>query len=275
MMIREWAFSAVSDGFHQTWKTRSPCSPTGTFALWVSPCATCSSTRAWSSKTSATRTGPPPDYNRESWLREKFTLGFPFPNIPYYVDDDVKITQSVAILRYLGRKHDLAGSNDQETTELDLLEQQARDMFLTIPYQAANVPGCKGGLEWYAENMDFVLEPWEKHLSDRKWALGDRLTYVDFMLYEGFDWHREFKPEAMERYPNVAQYLQRFEELPNIKEFFASEKYNRWPILGPMRPWGNRKVKRTQNTNKDRTKGSAINKRYCVSRCVFSLSSVA
>ncbi|KAH7956274.1 hypothetical protein HPB52_007780 [Rhipicephalus sanguineus] len=185
--------------------------------------------------------GPPPEYSREAWLREKFTLGFPFPNIPYYVDDDVKITQSVAILRYLGRKHDLAGRDDQETTELDVLEQQARDMFLAIPYQATNVPGCKGGLEWYAENMGYVLEPWEKHLSDNKWALGDRLTYVDFMLYEGFDWHREFKPDAMEPYPNIAEYLKRFEELPNIKEFFASDKYNRWPILGPMRPWGNRK----------------------------------
>ncbi|KAH9376989.1 hypothetical protein HPB48_018758 [Haemaphysalis longicornis] len=52
--------------------------------------------------------GPAPDFDRSDWLKEKFTLGLKFPNLPYYIDGDVKITQSLAILRYLGRKHDLS-----------------------------------------------------------------------------------------------------------------------------------------------------------------------
>ncbi|KAL1480293.1 hypothetical protein MTO96_051158 [Rhipicephalus appendiculatus] len=52
--------------------------------------------------------GPAPDYDRGEWLREKYTLGLRFPNLPYYIDDDVRLTQSLAILRYLGRKHGLA-----------------------------------------------------------------------------------------------------------------------------------------------------------------------
>lgn len=52
--------------------------------------------------------GPPPGYDHEEWLKEKFTLGLRFPNLPYYIDEDVKLTQSLAILRYLGRKHGLA-----------------------------------------------------------------------------------------------------------------------------------------------------------------------
>lgn len=52
--------------------------------------------------------GPAPDFNFTDWLKEKFTLGLAFPNLPYFIDEDVRITQSLAILRYLGRKYDLA-----------------------------------------------------------------------------------------------------------------------------------------------------------------------
>ncbi|XP_037576602.2 LOW QUALITY PROTEIN: glutathione S-transferase-like [Dermacentor silvarum] len=52
--------------------------------------------------------GPAPGYDHEEWLGEKFTLGLEFPNLPYYIDGDVKLTQSLAILRYLSRKYGLA-----------------------------------------------------------------------------------------------------------------------------------------------------------------------
>ena len=48
------------------------------------------------------------------WMNEKFTLGLPFPNLPYYIDGDLKLTQSNAILRHLGRKYKLYGSTDND-----------------------------------------------------------------------------------------------------------------------------------------------------------------
>uniref|UniRef100_G3MSC2 glutathione transferase n=1 Tax=Amblyomma maculatum TaxID=34609 RepID=G3MSC2_AMBMU len=180
---------------------------------------------------------PTHDFFRE-WLKEKFTLGLKYPNLPYYIDGDVKITQSLAILRYLGRKHDLAARNDEETIELDMLEQRVRDFYLMLPCSGALVAKLNYSLKTYAEEIDDFLSPWDEFLADRKWVMGDRMTYVDFLLYEGLDWHREFRPEAVQRWPNIVRYLERFEELPNIKEYFASDKYKKWPILGPLRPWG-------------------------------------
>src|SRR5437016_4434764 len=73
--------------------------------------------------------GEGPEYNREDWLQEKEKLGlgkliFPiflfhfsfiyildFPNLPYLFDGDLKITQSKAILYYLGRKLNLMGKS--------------------------------------------------------------------------------------------------------------------------------------------------------------------
>lgn len=37
--------------------------------------------------------GPAPEYNIAGWLAVKFTLGLDFPNVPYYIDGDIKLSQ--------------------------------------------------------------------------------------------------------------------------------------------------------------------------------------
>lgn len=48
--------------------------------------------------------------------------------MPYYIDGDVKLSQTFAILKYLGRKHDLAAKNESEQIRIDLVEAEALDM---------------------------------------------------------------------------------------------------------------------------------------------------
>lgn len=102
-------------------------------------------------------------------------------------------------------------------------------------------PNYKEVMSEYERNLGSVLEAWSRHLSAVQWVLGDRITYVDFMLYEGLDWNHEFKPDAFAPYPALVEYLRRFEELPGIKEYMASGAYNKWPMLSPKRVWGYRK----------------------------------
>ncbi|VDL65089.1 unnamed protein product [Hymenolepis diminuta] len=51
--------------------------------------------------------GPAPDFDGKEWFDEKFKLGLDFPNLPYYIDGDFKLTQSSAILEYIADKHDM------------------------------------------------------------------------------------------------------------------------------------------------------------------------
>lgn len=37
--------------------------------------------------------------NREDWLKDKFKLGLDFPNIPYYIEGDIKLTH-VCIFKF-------------------------------------------------------------------------------------------------------------------------------------------------------------------------------
>ena len=77
-----------------------------------------------------------PDFDKSCWFDNKFSLGFDFPNLPYFIDGDIKLTQVIfdiialapfivkrlkekkdgenefqthAIMRYIARKHDLCG----------------------------------------------------------------------------------------------------------------------------------------------------------------------
>ncbi|GFY41279.1 glutathione S-transferase [Trichonephila inaurata madagascariensis] len=55
-----------------------------------------------------------------TWKNEKNALGLDFPNLPYYIDGNIRITQSTAILRYLGRKYGLDGKNEQDKLRISL-----------------------------------------------------------------------------------------------------------------------------------------------------------
>ena len=58
---------------------------------------------------------------------------------PYYIDGDVKLSQTFAILKYLGRKHNLAPKTEEEHIRVDLAEAEAIDMrtkWSTLCYNA-------------------------------------------------------------------------------------------------------------------------------------------
>jgi len=65
-------------------------------------------------------TGEPGNWSREQWTNVKETLGLEFPNLPYYIDGDTKITETQAILEHLARKHHLAGSNEEDYVWLSM-----------------------------------------------------------------------------------------------------------------------------------------------------------
>ena len=57
---------------------------------------------------------PPPnphDHRLVPQVKNSNSLQLDFPNLPYLIDGDVRITQSSAILRYIGRQFDLLGGS--------------------------------------------------------------------------------------------------------------------------------------------------------------------
>ncbi|CAG2103198.1 unnamed protein product [Medioppia subpectinata] len=175
---------------------------------------------------------------RKAWQSDKSTLGLDFPNLPYYIDGDLKLSQSTAILRYLGRKYGLVATDDRQRALQDMAEQQILDMreiFLKLIARAED-PAVK-----HDDYITTILKPQldllVKFLADKQWLIGGQLSYVDFIVYEVMDWLRRFTPETIGKYATIGQYLDRFEALPAIKVYQSSGEYKPWPAFAPHFKW--------------------------------------
>ncbi|GIX96608.1 glutathione S-transferase Mu 1 [Caerostris darwini] len=145
-------------------------------------------------------------FTQDGWQKDKFALGLDFPNLPYYMEGDVKLTQSTAILRHLARKH---GLDDFENAKAEFIKN--------IPAQ---------------------LKLWEKFIGDHKFLTGDNLTYVDFIAYDVFDFYRLFHEGILSEFPILEDYQARIRSLPQLQEYLKSSTYKRWPIFGPIAKFG-------------------------------------
>lgn len=176
--------------------------------------------------------GDAPEYNRDCWLKEKFTLGLHFPNLPYYIDGDIKISQSNAIMRHIARKHDLCGSSEEEKVRVDLIENQMQDFrkqFTILCYG----PKFEEKKPAYIENAKKGIQAISDFLGDHQFFAGDKITFVDFIVYEALDHHRLFEPSLVEA-DNLKAFLARIEALPAIAEYMKSDKFISRPINNKM-----------------------------------------
>ena len=71
---------------------------------------------------------------REFWMQAKAKNDFDldFPNLPYWVDGNIKLTQSTAIMRHLARKNGLYGLTDSHASEIDMLIDTSMDLKMSM-----------------------------------------------------------------------------------------------------------------------------------------------
>lgn len=177
--------------------------------------------------------GPAPDYDKSDWFNVKFKLGLPFPNLPYYVDDKVKLTGTNAIFRYLGAKYNLAGADATARATCDLMLEQAMDL-------RNNFVGLCYGPDFAANKAGYILsaratvKTWEAFLGSRKFFTGATPTVADFHVYEMLDQHQLMDPAIMADCPALRKFCDNFRQLPAIKAYLASDKFKARPVNNLM-----------------------------------------
>lgn len=184
--------------------------------------------------------GEAPEYDKSCWLNEKHKLKLAFANLPYLIDGDKKITQSNAILRYIARKHKLCGQNEDEEIRVDIMENQAMDFrnsFVRMCYTDVDKMKAK-----YLEELPATLKQFSDFLGERKWFAGDKITFVDFLMYELLDQHRMFHPTCLDDFKNLRDLLDRFEALEKIAAYMKSDRFMKTPVNNKMAKWGNKRV---------------------------------
>ena len=74
--------------------------------------------------------GDAPDFNSSCWFDVKPTLGLAFPNLPYLIDGDHSMTETMAIHKYLADKYkpELLGTTPQERGLVNMLAGVVSDL---------------------------------------------------------------------------------------------------------------------------------------------------
>jgi glutathione S-transferase len=156
----------------------------------------------------------------------------PFPNLPYYLDDQVQLSQSNTILRYLGHKHNLMGSAPHRT-------DMALDQLSDVEGQFASrcyFQGPDAVLEWYRTQVPHILSQFVQLLGNQDFIGGSSPSVADCKFYAflhklnvaqdqlGNDETAGIMPSSLK------EYMRRFESVPAMQEYMASSNYLKGPL---------------------------------------------
>lgn len=155
------------------------------------------------------------------WMNDKFNLGLDFSNLPYLLDGDFKITESMAIPSYICDKFapELNGRNSQERALVQMFAFMLYDLKVssTIPMFSRDI---KEKLPKIIQDTKAKLSAISKYLEGRMYLVGDQITWVDFFLYEFLDFFNTVQNGVLnEISPVLQEYRARIQNLPGVRDF--------------------------------------------------------
>ena len=152
-------------------------------------------------------------------------------SLPYMIDGDIRLTQSNAILRYIARKHSptLLGKDERQMAVVDLVIEEAMD------FNKRFVPMCYNKnfeklLPEFLEKLPYFLARTDTFLKEKNWFAGDMITICDFLMWHQLEQLTLLEPKCLDDYQRLKDFLERFENLSELKDFINSDEFLHWPI---------------------------------------------
>ena len=145
--------------------------------------------------------------------------------MPTLVDGDLVLTESAAILLYLGDRYPEA-----RLAPVDRAEYYRFIVFMTNTVQTTMLryfyPERYGGPEverFAAEEAARVFGVLEARLAGRDWLVGDQRTGADLFLFMLTDWGRDLDPPISEL-PGLRAHFLRTLGLPGVRRMMEEEE---------------------------------------------------
>ena len=174
--------------------------------------------------------GDGPEFSRKCWYDEKFSLGLDFPNLPYLIDGDFKLTETLAIIKYIAEKYkpEILGSTHEEKGTVNMISSIIHAAKMAGTHNCYIMDDKKEVLKKMLDG----LEPISKFLGDKNFFLGEKVTLPDIQIAEYLNLVNAVDngKSLEEKYPNLQQLLTKVEELPEIKSFLESDRCFKVPF---------------------------------------------
>eukprot|EP00887_Chlorella_sp_A99_P002061 scaffold18.g2061.t1 len=186
--------------------------------------------------------GVPYDEVAVDYMQMKADLAhFPFCQVPVYDDGKVRMGQSNAIMRHLGREHGMYGNTTAEAALIDQIADGIEDLkrkYLALIYQDQLSEPAKEA--YYKTHLDptttgernggahfaYVSGLVKRNGSGSGWAVGDVLSIADILLFDIVEVHeRALGAEKFRSaYPELAAIKDKVAAIPGVAAYLASPR---------------------------------------------------
>jgi len=183
----------------------------------------------------------------DEWIAAKTKSTHLFPNLPYLKDGEKIITESHAVYTYIclkANRPDMAGKPEDrvEFSQLQTLLIEVHGKIIDPVYSSSDMNELKKSLS-HSEldkkcglnsfHLSSKLGGLNEILGKREWLLG-YLTFLDFFWAECAEkfltLDEEVGTNTLTDYPNIKEHLKRFLELPAVKAYRQSERFQKRPF---------------------------------------------
>ena len=153
----------------------------------------------------------------------------PFDQMPLLEVDDLNLSQSSAMIRYLARRGGYYGETDNDALWCDMIAGAVAD-FAETAMQAAFQPtreiasaALMGRFEKFGPKFEARLAA-----NNTGFCVGTRLTFADVVLAEALTSYLDWVPELLRSTPRLASLHERVLGAPGIVRYLRSEQ--RYPV---------------------------------------------
>ena len=170
--------------------------------------------------------GDGPEFNRDCWFGVKESLGLDFPNLPYLVDGDTRISESTAIYKYIAEKYrpEWLGQSVDERAVVNMVFYATMDVKHLITNTCYD-PRYSELIQAAAARARPTLERLAQFLESRQFILGERLSFADFVLYEVLDMVSAAVPGLLVSIsPVFDKFAQDFRGLAELEDYLKAPR---------------------------------------------------
>jgi len=160
----------------------------------------------------------------EDWPQHKEKM--PFGQLPVLEVDGKQLTQSMTILRFIGRKHGLEAEDEWDRAVGDELATSWLDMFTRSAGAWAEQDKEAKKQKFLQVIEEFVkprLKIVDERLSHNKcgsgFIAGSKVTWCDFAMYNTLTMIKDYLKLPLDDYPHVNKFVHAIEALPKVKEW--------------------------------------------------------